>query len=121
MQAAQQRYEVSLKCLQAGGGPGDGLPASPAPPSPGALSKSAGGAPVARVDAKETGVGAQSGHEVGTVSGHVRTNGQPIGEVYVYLDGIHVAPVRGHTLEIKQRDKQFAPRVAVVPVGTRLI
>jgi plastocyanin len=51
----------------------------------------------------------------------VRTTGQPIGEAYVYLDGVRSSPARGHTVEIKQRDKQFAPRVAVVPLGTRLI
>lgn len=117
MQAEQQRYEVILKYLQAGGGPADGIPAIPPPPSPGSLSKSSS---AASAEAKEP-AGAPSGHELGTISGRVRTNGQPIGEVYVYVDGIHAAPVRGHTLEIKQRDKQFAPRVAVVPVGTRLI
>ncbi len=121
MQAEQQRYEVILKYLQAGGAPGEGIAAIPPPPSPGALSKSSSAGPAASADAREAAGLAPSGHELGTISGHVRTNGQPIGEVYVYVDGIHAAPVRGHTLEIKQRDKQFAPRVAVVPVGTRLI
>jgi plastocyanin len=118
MQAEQQRYEVILKYLQAGGAPGEGIAAIPPPPSPASLSKSSSAAPAGSPVAKEA---APSGHELGTISGRVRTNGQPIGEVYVYVDGIHAAPVRGHTLEIKQRDKQFAPRVAVVPVGTRLI
>ena len=117
MQAEQQRYDIILKYLQAGGGPGEGAPPIPPPPSPGSLSKPAGGA----AETKEAGVRGGAGHEVGTVSGHVRSNGQPIGEVYVYVDGIHAAPVHGRTLEIKQRDKQFAPRVAVVPVGTRII
>ncbi len=120
MQAEQQRYEVILKYLQAGGAPGEGMAAIPPPPSPGSLSRSSSAASAASVAAKEA-VGAPPGHELGTISGRVRTNGQPIGEVYVYVDGLHAAPVRGHTLEIKQREKQFAPRVAVVPVGTRLI
>src|SRR4030095_11516429 len=46
--------------------------------------------------------------------------GQPIGEAYVYVDGLR-SSARGHTVEIKQRDKQFAPRVVVVPLGTKLM
>jgi plastocyanin len=118
MQAEQQRYDIILKYLQAGGGPGSstGAASIPPPPSPGTLSKpAAGSAPEAAA------ASAGSSHEVGILSGHVRTNGQPIGEVYVYVDGIHTGPVRGKTLEIKQHDKQFSPRVAVVPVGTRVI
>ena len=116
MQAEQQRYDVILKYLQAGGGPGEGAPAFPPPPSPASISKSAAGGG----EGREAGSGG-AGRESATVSGHVRTNGQPIGEVYVYIDGLRTAPVHGHTLEIKQRDKQFAPRVAVVPLGTRVI
>ena len=42
------------------------------------------------------------------------------GEAYVYVDGMR-SSARGHTVEIKQRDKQFAPRVLVVPLGTKLL
>ena len=116
MQAEQQRYDIILKYLQAGGGP-PAASAIPPPPSPSTLPKAAaGGAP----EGKDTAAGGSS-HDLGTVSGKVHTNGQPIGEVYVYVDGIHTGPVHGKTLEIKQRDKQFSPRVAVVPVGTRVI
>jgi len=38
----------------------------------------------------------------------------------VYVDGLR-SSARGHTMEIKQRDKQFAPRVVVVPLGTKLV
>jgi plastocyanin len=117
MQAEQQRYDIILKYLQAGGGPPEPSQLPP-PPSPASLSKPAAGAPP---EAHEKEIAGGGAHELGTISGHVRTGGQPIGEVYVYVDGIRASPVRGKTLEIKQRDKQFAPRVAVVPVGTRLI
>jgi plastocyanin len=66
---------------------------------------------------KDAGV---SGHEAATVTGKVRTSGGPIGEAYVYVDGLR-SSARGHTIEIKQRDKQFAPRVVVVPLGTKLV
>jgi plastocyanin len=116
MSAEQQRYDVILKYLQGGGGSAEGAPAFPPPPSPSALSKPSAG----EGEGKEAG-SASSGRESATISGHVRTNGQPIGEVYVYVDGLRAGAVHGRTLEIKQRDKQFAPRVAVVPIGTRVI
>ena len=55
------------------------------------------------------------------MTGKVRTaSGQPVGEAYVYLDGPR-SSARGHTVQIRQRDKQFTPRVAVVPIGTKLL
>jgi plastocyanin len=44
----------------------------------------------------------------------------PIGEAYVYIDGLR-SSAKGHTVEIKQRDKQFSPRVTVVPLGTKVV
>src|SRR6266511_3035764 len=66
-------------------------------------------------------IGGAGGRESATVTGKVRTSGQPLGEAYVYLDGPRSSPTRGQTVEIKQKDKQFAPRVAVVPLGTRVV
>jgi plastocyanin len=115
MQAEQQRYDVVLKYLQAGGAPGaDVAAALPPPPSPSAATpKSSGGG--------DSGKEGGSGREAATVTGRVRASGgQPLGEAYVYVDGLR-SSARGHTVEIKQRDKQFAPRVAVVPLGTKLV
>ncbi len=111
MQAEQQRYDVMLKLLRAGGGPGADLSALPPPPSAAAI--------IPKSDAgKETGAG---GREAAIVTGRVRTgSGQPLGEAYVYVDGLR-SSARGHTVEIKQRDKQFAPRVVVVPLGTKVV
>jgi plastocyanin len=115
MQAEQQRYDIVLKYLQAGGG-GDAA-SIPPPPSPTAVLQKAGPG-----EAKEGAAGAAgAGRESATITGHVRSNGQAIGEAYVFVDGPRSSPTRGHTVEIKQKDKQFAPRVAVVPLGTRLI
>jgi plastocyanin len=48
--------------------------------------------------------------------------GGTAGEAYVYVDGLRMkGGARPQTVEIKQKDKQFSPRSAVVPVGTRLI
>jgi len=96
MQAEQQRYDVVLKYLRAGGGGGD-VSALPPPPSPSSvMPKSASSSE----SSKDTGGG--GGHE------------------YVYIDGLR-SSAKGHTVEIKQRDKQFAPRVVVVPLGTKLV
>jgi plastocyanin len=118
MQAEQQRYDVVLKYLQAGGAPGaDVSSAFPPPPSPSAVMPRTGGG---AGDGAAPG-GGGSGHEAATVTGRVKTGaGQSLGEAYVYIDGLR-ASARGHTVEIKQRDKQFAPRVVVVPLGTKLV
>jgi plastocyanin len=113
MQAEQQRYDVILKYLQSGGGAADASSALPPPPNPSSIA-SRGGAG-ANGEAKD----AAAAPANATVSGKVRAGGS-IGEAYVYVDGLRSSGAHGHTVEIKQRDKQFAPRVVVVPLGTRL-
>jgi plastocyanin len=115
MQAEQQRYEVVIKMLRTGGGAGADVPALPPPPSPTSMgAKSGSGGGEANKD------GGAAGHEAATLTGKVRSSGGAIGEAYVYIDGLR-SSARGHTIEVKQRDKQFAPRVLVVPLGTKLV
>ena len=114
MQAEQQRYDVVLKYLRAGGA-GD-TSALPPPPSPSSVMPKSG-ATAGSEPSKDSG---GSGHEAATVTGRVKASGGQIGEAYVYIDGLR-SSARGHTVEIKQRDKQFAPRVVVVPLGTKLV
>lgn len=114
MQADQQRYDLLLRYLRA-----SGLPEPPvAPPPP------PGVAPTSSKDPAPAGAEAapssDGGKETATLSGRVRTSGAPIGEAYVYVEG-RVQPVRNQTIEIKQREKQFVPRVVVAQVGTRLV
>jgi len=112
MQAEQQRYDVVLKYLQTGGTPPGDPAAALAPPPPSTTSASAG-----KTDKDSAGAARESA----TVTGKVRAaSGQPVGEAYVYLDGMR-SGARGQTVQIRQRDKQFAPRVAVVPIGTKLM
>jgi plastocyanin len=113
MQIEQQRYEVFLKYLQSGQPPGTGgIAGFPPPPT---LQFAAG-------DAKDPGPPPQAtGRESGNVSGHVRVTGLAGAEVYAYVDGPKAAPVRNHTVEIQQKDKQFIPRAMVVPLGTRVV
>jgi plastocyanin len=115
MQAEQQRYDVVLKYLQAGGAPSaDPSLALPPPPSPSSVAPKSGAA-------GEGGAAGGGGSGAAVVTGRVKTSsGQPMGEAYVYIDGLR-SSARGHTVEIRQRDKQFAPRVVVVPLGTKLV
>ncbi len=119
MQAEQQRYDAVLKYLQTIGGDRAAIPPPPTPSS--AMPRAGVGAATAGDGKDVAAPGGAGGRESATVTGKVRTSGQPLGEAYVYLDGPRSSPTRGQTVEIKQKDKQFAPRVAVVPLGTRVV
>ncbi len=57
-----------------------------------------------------------------TVRGKVSFPGGavPLKNVYVFVENVKAAPVRGKTAEVAQRDKQFVPEVLVVQRGTRV-
>jgi plastocyanin len=113
MQVDQQRYDMLLQIIrssQGGAPPVGSLPSMPSLPGTAAPTPSPGGGEAAEKVLK----GAS-----GTVSGRVRLP-KDAGEVYVYVDGTRGPSGRGKVFEIKQKEKQFLPRVAVVPVGTRL-
>ena len=54
----------------------------------------------------------------GVVEGQVKVPGGDTSELYVYVENYRGPLVRGKAVEIKQENKQFIPRVAVVPIGT---
>lgn len=54
------------------------------------------------------------------VTGQVNVKGSKSAEVFVYVEDVR-APLAKGTFEIQQKDKQFQPRVAVVPRGTTLV
>jgi plastocyanin len=57
--------------------------------------------------------------EVGTVRGKVNVpKGEPI--AYVYVENVFAPPLRGKTVVIDQRDKNFVPSWAVVRRGTTI-
>jgi plastocyanin len=112
MQIEQQRYDMLLKLLQSGAQlpPTTGLPPVGTPP--------AGSPPASTASASSKGTAAGG---VGVVSGRVEVRGGSAKEAYVYIDMIKGAAARGHTLEIKQKDKQFSPQSAVVQRGTSVV
>ncbi|MEO7668388.1 MAG: hypothetical protein ABIW57_03555 [Polyangia bacterium] len=111
-----QMHDALLKYLQLGGGA----------PDPGAGAPSASLAPAASASSVNPGQGAATAPPpaAGTralISGTVRSNGGPLTDLYVYLDGPKIVSSRSATVEIKQQGRQFVPAVSVVQVGTRVL
>jgi plastocyanin len=119
MQVEQQRYDMLLRLLQSGGQ----LPSTTSLPPPVALPGTAAPTPPSTpggtAPAGKSGGG--SAERVGTVSGRVESRSGELKEAYVYVDLAKGASARGHTLEIKQKDKQFWPQTAVVQRGTSVV
>jgi plastocyanin len=95
--------------MQGQGGPG--AAAMPAPPSAPDADKGKGGpgAPAAPARAAEV--------RSGVLEGRVKVPGGDTSDLYVYVENYRGPLARGKSVEIKQENKQFVPRVAVVPVG----
>jgi plastocyanin len=118
MQVEQQRYDMLLKLLQSGGqlsSPG-ALP-PPLPPTGGGEAPSGSSS---SATASASGSTKSTGERVSAVTGRVDARGGPLKDAYVYVD-MAKGSARGHTLEIKQKDKQFWPQTAVVQKGTSVV
>lgn len=111
----QQRNEMLLKVLR--GDPGAALPpgalggpvATTPAPAPNKI------VPVALAETARTG-----GGRGGVVTGKVTVDGKAPDDLYVYVRNVRSGLVRGHTIEIKQKDKRFVPETLVVQRGTKV-
>jgi plastocyanin len=126
MQNEQQRYDMLLK-LVAGHGAAAGalLPAQSALAEPAATAAVAG-ADRGNAGSNGSGVTAPAApappvRRYGTVEGKVSISGGDLSDIYVFVENVRGAPVRGRTIEIKQENKQFSPRLAVVQTGTQVV
>jgi plastocyanin len=117
MQVEQERYDILLKYVQGLGGAARNAPAPPASAAPRAATGAA--EPVAR--ASEGTAGGREAPSVGVVTGRVQARSGSLKDTWVYVDLVRGAPAHGKTLEIKQKDKQFWPRAAVVLRGTNVV
>jgi plastocyanin len=107
MQTEQQRYDMLLRLLQ------NGAAASPTA-APVAASKSE--------DTKATLTAAAppkppADTRPGIIEGKVKVPGGDTSDLYVYVDNYRGPRQPTKYVEIKQENKTFIPRVAVVPVG----
>lgn len=138
MQAEQQRYDMVLKLLRGQGGAGTGAGVLPEPsrlpPVPGVGKQDSGDIdieatspstdePRAGGKPPKGGKGAKNGRDDknGTISGRVGVpSGVEASDVYVFIENVKGAAVR-KTVEIRQENKQFSPRLAVVQAGTSVV
>jgi len=120
MQVEQQRYDMLLKLLQSGAQ----LPSTTPLPPPVTPPGGAPGTPATGMPSASTATASAKGgggaDRVGVVTGRVDARGGAIRDAYVYVD-MAKGSARGHSLEIKQKDKQFSPQTAVVQKGTNVV
>jgi plastocyanin len=121
MRVEQQRYDMLLRLLQSGGQvpPSAALPPAVIPPT-GTTTQSPGATSGTSI-ASSSGGGKSSGERLGTVTGRVDARNGVLKDAYVYVDMAKGSSGRGHTVEIKQKDKQFSPQTAVVLKGTNIV
>jgi plastocyanin len=108
MQTEQQRYDMLLKLLSsAAPAAAASLPPAVGIPAPAPEEKRTRSSATPRAAEAHTGV----------LEGKVDVPGGDARDVYVYVENIR-GPRVTQTVEIKQENKQFSPRLAVVPIGT---
>jgi plastocyanin len=111
MQSEQQRYDMLLKLI---GNPG----ASASLPPSSAIAESA---TPASTNKGTTTAPVTHERKLAPVDGKVSISGGDLSDIYVFVENVRGTPVRGRTLEIKQENKQFSPRLAVVQAGTQVV
>jgi len=122
MRVEQQRYDMLLRLLQSGAqaSPSAALPPPITPPT-GTTAAPAQPATGGTAVASSSGGGKSSAERLGTLTGRVEARNGALKDAYVYVDMAKGSSGRGHTLEIKQKDKQFSPQTAVVLKGTNVV
>ena len=119
MQSEQQRYDMLLKLL-----------GNPAATSAAALPVPAAPAPAETTSVAATGSGKSAGpsatpaipqRRLAAIDGKVSISGGDLNDIYIFVENVRGAPARGRTLEIKQENKQFSPRLAIVQAGTQVV
>jgi plastocyanin len=117
LQAEQQRYEMLLKIIRAQGGGGsvENLPALPT------LGGTAS-APAEKPAERSRRAAAAEERRTAALEGKIQLPaGARSADVYVYVENVKAGHVKGKSIEIKQENKQFAPRLAVVQAGTNVV
>jgi plastocyanin len=112
LQNEQSRYDMLLKLIGTQNGQARSSDEAPMPVSPDAPA----GALPSRARAS-----VEAAHRNSFIEGKVSVSNGNFNDIFVYVDGIKGSPVRGKTIEIKQENKQFVPRLAVVQAGTNVV
>src|SRR6478609_8867314 len=108
MRVEQQRYDMLLRLLQSGGQapPSAALPPPITPPTgtTAAPAQPATGGTAVASSSSSSG-GGKSAERLGTLTGRVEARNGALKDAYVYVDMAKGSSGRGHTLEIKQKDR----------------
>lgn len=116
LQNEQSRYDMLLKLIGAQGASGNAA-ARPADEAP----MPASGEPAAASAGRGRAAAEPARARNAFIEGRVTVNGGGLGDVFVYVDGVKAPLVHGKSIEIKQENKQFVPRLAVVQAGTSIV
>ena len=119
MQSEQQRYEMLLKLIgsPAAAASSAALPPPAASPAAEAIPATTGSGKAAIAATAP----AAPQRKVAAIDGKVSISGGDLSDIYIFVENVRGAPVRGRTIEIKQENKQFSPRLAVVQTGTQVV
>jgi len=118
LQTEQQRYEMLLKIIRAQGG-GASVENLPALPSLEGTGSTAADKPAAR---SRSSAAAEAARRTAALEGKIQLPpGARSADVYVYVENVKASHVKGKSIEIKQENKQFSPRLAVVQAGTNVL
>jgi plastocyanin len=117
LQTEQQRYDMLLHLMQGQGGgtPLVGVPSAPEP------AEAPASADTADRSTKKSPAVAAVDHRVGAIEGKVTVSGGGIDNVYVYVENVKSPLAHHKSIEIRQENRQFSPRVAVVQSGTSVV
>lgn len=116
LQAEQHRYEMLLKIIRAQGGGGS---IENLPPLPGGTASAAAEKPAER---SRRAAAAEAERRTAALEGKIQLPpGARSADVYVYVENVKAGHVKGKSIEIKQENKQFSPRLAVVQAGTNVV
>jgi plastocyanin len=118
MQSEQQRYEMLLKLI---GNPAGTSAALPVVAAPAAVAETATAATGSSKSAAAPTTPVMPQRKLAAIDGKVSISGGDLSDIYIFVENVRGTPVRGRTLEIKQENKQFSPRLAVVQTGTQVV
>jgi plastocyanin len=110
VQSEQQRYDAIIRAIQALQNQQGG---SSSPVSSGSSDSKPAAAISVSPSRSERG-----DSRPGTIEGKVKVPGGDTSDLYVYVENYRGPLIKGKAVEIKQENKQFIPRVAVVPIGS---
>jgi plastocyanin len=123
MQSEQQRYDMLLKLIGNSAVTTAALPLPPPAPETTAAAAPSGklGGSSSSGSGGSASAAATPQRKVAAIDGKVSISGGELSDVYVFVENVRGAPVRGRSIEIKQENKQFSPRLAVVQAGTQVV